>query len=110
MTREEAVDFLCQIADEMQEELEKSRVPRRQWTYGKHIEAISAAISALREQDKAPCEYCNGTRRRLPIFDDPEVGSFNTILFSEGKAFLEDADGNYIGIRACPMCGRRLEV
>ena len=67
--------------------------------------------SVLRKiaKGKQPCEYCNGSGKKLPAFCEWESSTFNYIWFDEdGRALLADADGIDILIHACPMCGRKL--
>jgi hypothetical protein len=79
VTREDAIKFLYHIADEEQSELEANR---RIWTNQKRLEALSMAISAMREQEERGkgCEYCTAT-------------------------YIQH--GSLVGF--CPYCGRRLE-
>lgn len=78
----------------------------------RHI--IRQLYGRLKEYEDArmtPCEYCDGAQKTLPVYvyDDIPYGSFNRIRIESDGAFLEDADGNDIRIKACPMCGRSLE-
>lgn len=59
-----------------------------------YIEAIKTAISALRAQEKEPCEFCEG---------------------KDGEGFIIHGNklslgyGIYREINLCPMCGRPLK-
>lgn len=48
MTKEEVIQFLYQMADEIQSSLDKDPFPKRWWTSQKRLEALSIAISAIR--------------------------------------------------------------
>lgn len=77
-----------------------------------HIaDALEMAISALREQEEraAPCMHCDGSETPFPVFSDVPYASYNRIVFEDGHALMNDADGNDILIKACPMCGRELK-
>ena len=55
------------------------------------------------------CKYCDGSETPFPVFCDVPYASYNSIVFKDGRAFMNDADGNDILIKACPVCGRMLE-
>lgn len=76
-----------------------------------YIEAIKLAISALRAQDKEPCEYCKGTHytERKALLDNREfellIDTDNTIcVFCK-----ESKDLDEVKIKYCPMCARPLK-
>lgn len=73
---------------------------------------IRQLYGRLKEYEDArmePCEYCDGSQKPLPVDSDIPYGSFNRVRLESDGAVLEDADGNDIRIKACPMCGRSLE-
>ena len=54
MSEDEVVKYLYHIADEIQKEIDRARVPRRRWTFQKRLEALGEAISAVRmRQERA---------------------------------------------------------
>ena len=61
-----------------------------------YIEAIKTAISALRAQEKEPCEYCKVLT--------PDMCCGFTLPSIHG-----DEDGDVVTITHCPMCGRPLK-
>lgn len=80
MTKEETVQFLYQIADEIQSLLDKSPSPKGQWTSQKRLEALSVAISALRDLSQAeqdgrifPCKPDDIVFEILPDLPLPAV-------------------------------------
>ena len=74
-------------------------------------EALNLAISALRAQEKEPCEFCKGTHytERKAILDNREfellIDTDNTIcVFCKESKDLDEVKINF-----CPMCGRPLK-
>ena len=98
MTREEAINYAEAIKAKTQEKIEfyrrgNAHAPE---VYYSDLAFLSAAISALREQEERErgCEYCNG----LPFSQMED--------FTMPNASKKDYD--IVTIRYCPICGRRL--
>ena len=100
MTREEAIYWLENLSGS--------------WD-GQYREARDMAIAALREQEERSkgCEYCT-EYKELPehcLNDGQDVGRiFDTCIQETNQGWHIELPTNFdIGIRFCPMCGRRLE-
>lgn len=107
MTREEAINLYWNI--------------RYDVLNSKKKEALDVAFEALREQEERSkgCEYCHPPfRTLLTVTIDPETGEepLNIFFECDGQSLraYDDNPSNpqidKLKIRACPMCGRKLEV
>lgn len=103
MTIEEAIDIISRVdicANAAETARDMAINALRKEALENHSQALESSQT---------CEYCDGSQTPLPVDCDIPYGSFNRIRIERDGAVMEDADGNYIRIKACPMCGRKLD-
>ena len=73
-----------------------------------YIEAIKTAISALRAQEKEPCEYClQGEDLAYGLDSMQRTGR----IYIDGNLLTADlySESMAVAVCYCPMCGRPLK-
>lgn len=117
MTREEAIKYLSEEQKKTKEvvALTERDFGASESVWHKEYEAFNLAISDLREQEERSkgCEYCT-EYKELPehcLNDGQDVGRiFDTCILETNQGWHIELPTSFdIGIRFCPMCGRRLE-